>query len=211
MANITLLGASYTDVPAVDLPATGGGTARFHEVSGSQSINTNGTYDVTTKEEVVVNVSGGGPDPNNIDTGAVAHIFNGMTDWSNNRPYWNVSGSNPNNRRTVMMSSGTQELKNSSGTGVGWYLIPIPSGKTKVTVTVDRTLQFAVREFYETSGSISGSVATTGWTDITANTGVAVTLTSGTSYMGVSFRVNSSGSSFNISTTQPYRVQLAFS
>lgn len=60
MANITLMGASYSDVPAVDLPATGGGTARFHEVSGSQSITTNGTYDVTTKAEVVVNVSGGG-------------------------------------------------------------------------------------------------------------------------------------------------------
>lgn len=29
MANITLLGASYSDVPAVDLPKTGGGTATF--------------------------------------------------------------------------------------------------------------------------------------------------------------------------------------
>lgn len=27
--NITLLGASYTDVPAVTLPKTGGGTAKF--------------------------------------------------------------------------------------------------------------------------------------------------------------------------------------
>lgn len=27
--NITLLGASYPSVPAVDLPKTGGGTARF--------------------------------------------------------------------------------------------------------------------------------------------------------------------------------------
>lgn len=27
--NITLLGASYTDVPAVQLPKTGGGTATF--------------------------------------------------------------------------------------------------------------------------------------------------------------------------------------
>lgn len=27
--NITLLGASYSNVPAVDLPKTGGGTARF--------------------------------------------------------------------------------------------------------------------------------------------------------------------------------------
>lgn len=29
MANVTIWGASYTDVPAVDLPKTGGGTARF--------------------------------------------------------------------------------------------------------------------------------------------------------------------------------------
>lgn len=35
MANITLLGASYTDVPAVDLPQTGGGTVRFYESGGT--------------------------------------------------------------------------------------------------------------------------------------------------------------------------------
>lgn len=37
MANITLLGASYTDVPAVDLPKTGGGTVRFYENGGTPS------------------------------------------------------------------------------------------------------------------------------------------------------------------------------
>lgn len=31
--NITLMGASYTDVPAVVLPQTGGGTARFDDAS----------------------------------------------------------------------------------------------------------------------------------------------------------------------------------
>ena len=31
--NITLLGASYSDVPAVTLPQTGGGTATFYETS----------------------------------------------------------------------------------------------------------------------------------------------------------------------------------
>lgn len=31
MADITLMGASYSDVPAVDLPKTGGGTARFYD------------------------------------------------------------------------------------------------------------------------------------------------------------------------------------
>ena len=33
--NITLLGASYSDVPAVTLPKTGGGTATFTDVSGT--------------------------------------------------------------------------------------------------------------------------------------------------------------------------------
>ena len=37
MAKITLLGASYTDVPAVDLPKTGGGTVRFYENGGTPS------------------------------------------------------------------------------------------------------------------------------------------------------------------------------
>lgn len=35
MANITLMGASYTDVPAVTLPQTGGGTVTFYEGGGS--------------------------------------------------------------------------------------------------------------------------------------------------------------------------------
>lgn len=37
MANITLMGASYTDVPAVDLPQTGGGSVRFYENGGAPS------------------------------------------------------------------------------------------------------------------------------------------------------------------------------
>ncbi len=40
MANITLMGASYTDVPAVDLPQTGGGTVRFYESGGGSSAQT---------------------------------------------------------------------------------------------------------------------------------------------------------------------------
>lgn len=31
MADVTLWGASYSDVPAVNLPKTGGGTATFYE------------------------------------------------------------------------------------------------------------------------------------------------------------------------------------
>lgn len=60
MANITLMGASYSDVPAVTLPKTGGGTATFHEQTGSQTITANGTYDMTGIASAIVNVSGGG-------------------------------------------------------------------------------------------------------------------------------------------------------
>lgn len=37
--NITLCGASYSNVPAVELPQTGGGTARFDDVSGTTATN----------------------------------------------------------------------------------------------------------------------------------------------------------------------------
>lgn len=62
MANpsISLWGATYSAVPGVTLPTSGGGEATFQWVEGSQTISENGIYDVTALEEVVVNVSGGG-------------------------------------------------------------------------------------------------------------------------------------------------------
>lgn len=36
--NVTIAGASYTAVPAVDIPVTGGGTARFTEVSDTTAV-----------------------------------------------------------------------------------------------------------------------------------------------------------------------------
>lgn len=38
MANITLMGASYSDVPAVTLPQTGGGTVTFYENGGEPTL-----------------------------------------------------------------------------------------------------------------------------------------------------------------------------
>lgn len=58
--NISLLGATYNAVSGVQLPTSGGGTATFPYVEGSQTITTNNTYDVTNLAQVVVNVSGGG-------------------------------------------------------------------------------------------------------------------------------------------------------
>lgn len=58
--NISLLGAVYSSVSGIQLPTSGGGTATFPWVEGSQTITTNNTYDVTNLASVVVNVSGGG-------------------------------------------------------------------------------------------------------------------------------------------------------
>ena len=65
--NITLMGASYTDVPAVVLPQTGGGTARFDDAS----VTTATAPDVTQGKiflaadgtPTVGTASGGGGDP----------------------------------------------------------------------------------------------------------------------------------------------------
>ena len=58
--DITLLGATYSGVSGVTLPKNGGGTATFPWVEGSETKTQNGTYDVTTLAELIVNVSGGG-------------------------------------------------------------------------------------------------------------------------------------------------------
>ena len=57
--NISLLGATYSGVAGVTLPTSGGGTATFPWVEGSETKTANGTYDVTNLAQLVVNVSGG--------------------------------------------------------------------------------------------------------------------------------------------------------
>lgn len=63
--NISLLGATYSGVAGVTLPTSGGSTATFPWVEGSETKTENGTYDVTNLAELVVNVSGGGGESKN--------------------------------------------------------------------------------------------------------------------------------------------------
>lgn len=61
--NITLLGASYTDVPAVTLPKTGGGTARFDDVSvttATASDVANGKVFLASDGTITTGTSSGG-------------------------------------------------------------------------------------------------------------------------------------------------------
>ena len=71
MANpdIQLMGATYQAVSGVTLPVAGGGTATFPFVEGSQNITQNGTVDVTSLAQVIVNVAGGGGGGLTYETG----------------------------------------------------------------------------------------------------------------------------------------------
>ena len=60
MPDITIAGATFRNVPQIDIPKDGGGTASFIYEDGSKSITENGTHDVSGFAEAVVNVSGGG-------------------------------------------------------------------------------------------------------------------------------------------------------
>lgn len=62
--NITLLGASYSDVPSVELPKTGGGTAQFDDTTDADAtaadITLNKTAWVNGVKLVGTNQGGGG-------------------------------------------------------------------------------------------------------------------------------------------------------
>lgn len=73
--NISLLGATYSGVSGVSLPKSGGGTATFPWVEGSQTVTENDTYNVTNLAELVVNVSAG----TNVDL----HVVGGTTQPAN--------------------------------------------------------------------------------------------------------------------------------
>lgn len=81
MADIKLWGATFPDVPKVLLPTATDGTAEFYEVSGSQTVTDNGTYDVKSMSEMVVNVSGGGGDSK--EDGIIDRTISGV--YTNNR------------------------------------------------------------------------------------------------------------------------------
>lgn len=59
--NIKIAGATYSGVPSIKVPlSTGSGDATFYDCTGSKTLTSNDTYDVTGLASVIVNVSGGG-------------------------------------------------------------------------------------------------------------------------------------------------------
>lgn len=59
--NIKIAGASYSGVPSIKVPlSSGSGDATFYDCTGSKTLTSNDTYDVTGLAEVIVSVAGGG-------------------------------------------------------------------------------------------------------------------------------------------------------
>ena len=82
MANITIAGASYSDVPAIECPTTGGGTTRFTDVSDTDAVASDvaaGKYFYNSSGIKTVGTgTGGGPDLSH-DTVAADKLLYGYT------------------------------------------------------------------------------------------------------------------------------------
>ena len=84
--NINVWGATYNGVTGVTLPTSGGGTATFPWVEGSETKTQNGTYDVSHLAQLIVNVSGGGGSGLVYETGTytpTADIARPEITWTN--------------------------------------------------------------------------------------------------------------------------------
>lgn len=55
--NVTIAGASYQNVPAIDVPKTAGGQARYYDCVDTKTITENGTVDVKGCASVTVNIA----------------------------------------------------------------------------------------------------------------------------------------------------------
>lgn len=80
--NITLLGASYSDVPAVTLPKTGGGTARFDDATvttATASDVASGKIFLASNGTITTGTASGGGGTLTVKTATVTHTATSQT------------------------------------------------------------------------------------------------------------------------------------
>lgn len=126
--NISLLGATYSGVKGVTLPKSGGGTATFPWVEGSETKTANGTYDVTNLAQLVVSVSGGGGSSKAFQIDNSNHRVN-TTGYTDTGAYLKVAKAGKYDIYWSAFRSST-----SSGTnGTQWYKNGVAQGSAYTT------------------------------------------------------------------------------
>lgn len=110
--NISLLGATYSGVKGVTLPKSGGGTATFPWVEGSETKTQNGTYDVTTLAELIVNVSG-----------STVEMESGTYTPSSAQSRPTISFSKTHSEPPVLAVAGIQSFPSETSSAIAFYLI----------------------------------------------------------------------------------------
>ena len=117
--NITLLGASYSDVPGVTLPKTGGGTATFSDVSDTTAAASDvasGKYFYTSAGVLTQGTSSGGGGASNIVQGT---FTTGSTTGTAESFSINYTGSGYPIALIVYVDGGP--YNNSTGGNTTWY------------------------------------------------------------------------------------------
>ena len=80
--NVTLWSASYSNVPAINVPKTGGGTARFTDTSGTTAVEADVAsgkifFDSSGAQKTGTNSGGGTVDPaaGSVSSPLPAHVY----------------------------------------------------------------------------------------------------------------------------------------
>lgn len=117
--NITLLGASYSDVPAVTLPKTGGGTARFDDATittATASDVASGKIFLAADGTITTGTSSGGGGASNICQGTFTTDSTGTGTGTFDTGY---TGSGYPIALMIYVDGGT--YNNSTGGNTTWY------------------------------------------------------------------------------------------
>ena len=135
--NITLMGADYPDVPAVQLPQTGGGTATFYDINVIDDLNSVSSTDALSAKQGKV------LDEKKLEKNVVYNSIQNATQFS-----FEASGRNSSSFWFALMYLAT------SSTNFGLYMIFID---TNGTVSVGKLAGTNNRTF---TGQLSGNTVT---------------------------------------------------
>ena len=149
------------------------------------------------------------PDPYHLKADPIGVFFCfGGAAYQNSRMSVN---SNNGTRRSLWAKTGdARAAYNTTSARTNCYGIPVPADATQVTLTIDKTLQYSLVEYVGSGSNITSGVGTAWTSPIQADTPLTLTLTSGTNYISIAFRVDSNNSNFS-AADEPTSASIDFS